>query len=285
MPRGSSFKLLVAVTSPRVVVGTLERSSLKDTGSDMKRLANKVVLVTGGGSGIGRASAVAFSNEGAHVVVADMNETSAAETVDIITRSDGRACFIKTDVSKADEVEDLVKETVRRFGRLTCALNNAGIEGPAFPTGQYPEAEWDAVISINQKGVMLCMRFEIEQMLEQGGGAIVNTSSVAGLRGLSYQSAYCASKHAIIGLSKTAAVEYAKKGIRINVLCPGFIDTGLTKHVIGKKPHLEEKYKSLVPMGRFGTEQEVAEAAVWLCSDASSFITGHSLVLDGGASA
>ncbi|MBI5248031.1 MAG: glucose 1-dehydrogenase, partial [Desulfomonile tiedjei] len=244
-----------------------------------------VVLVTGGSSGIGRAAAIAFSHEGADVVVADMNEEGAAETVDIISRSGGRVCFIKTDVSRADEAEDLVKATVRRYGRLNCALNNAGIEGPACLTDQYPEDEWDAVIRINQKGIMLCMKFEIRQMMTQGGGAIVNTSSVAGLRGLPYQSAYSGSKHAIIGLSKTAAVEYAKKGIRVNVLCPGFIDTGLTKHVIGKKPHLEEKYKSLVPMGRFGSEKEVAEAAVWLCSDASSFITGHSLVIDGGASA
>jgi len=251
----------------------------------MERLANKVALVTGGASGIGRASAMAFARHGADVVVADTNERGGTETVDAITASGGSACFVRTDVSKANEVERLVKETVGRYGRLDCALNNAGIEGPAFPTGQYPEAEWDAVIRINQKGVMLCMQFEIKQMIAQGGGVIVNMASVAGLRGLPFQSPYSASKHAIIGLSKTAAAEYAGKGIRINALCPGFIDTGLTKHVIGKKPHLEDKYKSLIPMGRFGTAQEVAEAAVWLCSDASSFITGHSLVIDGGASA
>jgi NAD(P)-dependent dehydrogenase (short-subunit alcohol dehydrogenase family) len=251
----------------------------------MDRLKDKVVIVTGGSSGLGRAAARAFSQEGAAVVVADVNEAGAAETVKMITTAGGNAFFTKTDVSKADQAEALVKETVLKFGKLSCAFNNAGIEGGAFLTGQYPEDEWDRVISINQKGIMLCMKYEIEQMLVDGGGAILNTSSGAGIRGLAYQSAYSTSKHAIIGLTRTAAVEYAKKGIRVNAICPGFIDTGLTRLVLTKKPHLEEKYKKLVPMGRFGREEEVAEAAVWLLSDASSFITGHALVLDGGASA
>ena len=251
----------------------------------MDRLKGKVVIVTGGSSGLGRAAARAFSQEGADVVVADVNEAGAAETVKMITNAGGKAFVMKTDVSRADQVEALVKETVRGFGKLNCAFNNAGIEGGAFLTGQYPEEEWDRVISINQKGVMLCMKYEIEQMLLDGGGAILNTSSGAGIRGLAYQSAYSTSKHAIIGLTRTAAVEYAKKGVRVNAICPGFIDTGLTRIVLTKKPHLEEKYKKLVPMGRFGREEEVAEAAVWLLSDASSFITGHALVLDGGASA
>jgi NAD(P)-dependent dehydrogenase (short-subunit alcohol dehydrogenase family) len=249
------------------------------------RLADKVVIVTGGGSGLGRASAIAFAREGAQIAIADINEVGAVETVNIIKGFGGSAFSSKTDVSKAGDVEALVKETVRRFGRLTCAFNNAGIEGGAYLTGQYPEEEWDRVISINQKGVMLCMKYEIAEMLEQGRGTILNTSSGAGIRGLAYQSAYSTSKHAIIGLSRTTAVEYAKKGIRVNVLCPGFIDTGLTRIVLNKKPELEEKYKKLVPMGRFGREEEVAEAAVWLLSDASSFITGHALILDGGASA
>ncbi len=251
----------------------------------MDRLANKAIIVTGGSSGLGRASAIAFSREGADVIVADLNETGAAETVQIIAGSGGRAFFVKADVSRANDVEALVKETVSRFGKLNCAFNNAGVEGPAFLTGQYPEDEWDRVININQKGVMLCMKYEIAQMLIQEGGTIVNTSSVAGIRGLAYQSAYSTSKHAIIGLSRTAAAEYAKKGIRVNVLCPGFVDTGLTRIALAKKPHLEEKYKKLIPMGRFGKEEEVAEAAVWLLSDASSFITGHALIVDGGASA
>jgi NAD(P)-dependent dehydrogenase (short-subunit alcohol dehydrogenase family) len=251
----------------------------------MERLKDKVVIVTGGSSGLGRAAATTFSQEGAAVVVADVNVVGAEETVKMITAAGGSAFFVKTDVSKADQVEALVKETVLKFGKLNCAFNNAGIEGGAFLTGQYPEEEWDRVISINQKGIMLCMKHEIEQMLVDGGGTILNTSSGAGIRGLAYQSAYSTSKHAIIGLTRTAAVEYAKKGIRVNAICPGFIDTGLTRLVLTKKPHLEEKYKKLVPMGRFGREEEVAEAAVWLLSDASSFITGHALVIDGGASA
>jgi NAD(P)-dependent dehydrogenase (short-subunit alcohol dehydrogenase family) len=251
----------------------------------MDRLKGRVIIVTGGGSGLGRAAARAFSQEGADVVVADINEVGAGETAKIITSAGGNALAIRTDVSKADQVEALVKETVVRFGKLSSAFNNAGIEGGAFLTGQYPEDEWDRVIGINQKGVMLCMKYEIEQMLIDGGGAILNTSSGAGIRGLAYQSAYSTSKHAIIGLTRTAAVEYAKKGVRINAICPGFIDTGLTKIVLTKKPHLEEKYKKLVPMGRFGREEEVAEAAVWLLSDASSFITGQAIVIDGGASA
>jgi NAD(P)-dependent dehydrogenase (short-subunit alcohol dehydrogenase family) len=251
----------------------------------MDRMKDKVVLVTGGSSGIGRASAKALSREGARVVVADLNETGGRETVEIIREPGGEGLFVKADVSKAGDVERLVKETVAAYGKLDCALNNAGIEGPAFLTGAYPEEDWDKVVGINQKGVWLCMKYEIERMLVQGGGSIVNTSSGAGLRGLAYQAAYSTSKHAIIGLSRTAAVEYARKGIRVNVLCPGFIDTGLTRTVIAKKPELEAKYKKLVPMGRFGREEEVAEAVVWLCSDASSFITGHALVVDGGASA
>lgn len=251
----------------------------------MERLKGKAVIVTGGGSGLGRASAAACSREGADVGVFDLNEKGGRETVEIIEGSGGRAFFLKTDVTRTEEVERMVDETLARYGRLDCALNYAGIEGPAFLTGRYPEKEWDDVIRVNLKGTMLCMKFEIERMLSGGGGSIVNASSGAGLRGLAWQSAYCASKHAVIGLSKTAAVEYAKKGIRINVVCPGFIDTGLTKLVIAKKPHLEEKYKSLIPMGRFGREEEVAETAVWLCSDAASYITGHCTVIDGGAGA
>ena len=249
----------------------------------MKQLEGKVVIVTGGGSGLGRASAAACSKEGADVVVADMSEASGLKTVEIIEESGGRAFFRKTDISKADEVREMVRETVRRYGHLDCALNYAGIEGAAFLVDQYPEKDWDDVIRINLKGTMLCMKFEIERMLIEGGGVIVNASSGAGLRGLAWQSAYCASKHAIIGLTKTAAIEYAKKGIRVNALCPGFIDTGLTRIVIGKKPHLEEKLKTLVPMGRFGKDDEVAQTAVWLCSDAASYITGHCMVIDGGA--
>lgn len=251
----------------------------------MELMLDKVVIVTGGSSGLGRASAMAFSREGARVVIADVNEEGSLETVDMITQTGGSAFFVKTDVSKADQVARMVEETTRQYGRLDCAFNNAGIEGSAFLTGEYPEDEWDRVIRINQKGVMLCMKYEIKEMLKQGGGSIVNNSSAGGIRAVPYQSAYSASKHAIIGLSRTAAVEYATRGIRVNAICPGFIDTGLTRIVIAKKPHLEEKYKKLVPMGRFGRAEEVAGTVVWLCSGAASFITGHALVIDGGASA
>lgn len=251
----------------------------------MDRLKDKVVLVTGGSSGIGRATAIACAREGAQVVISDVFEAGAEETLAAIKACGRNGRFVKTDVTKADQVERLIKEIIGSYGRLDCAHNNAGITGPAFLTGQYPEEEWNSVIRINLTGIWLCMRYELEEMVARGKGAIVNTSSGAGLRGLSYQCAYSASKHAIIGLSKTAAVEYAKKGIRVNVLCPGFIDTGLTKQVVAKKAHLEEKYKALIPAGRFGNEEEVAESVVWLFSDASSYVTGHTLVIDGGASA
>jgi NAD(P)-dependent dehydrogenase (short-subunit alcohol dehydrogenase family) len=251
----------------------------------MDRLTGKVALVTGGSSGLGRASALALSREGARVVVADVNDAGGMETVGLITGAGGEACFVKADVGNSKDVENLVREAVTGYGGLDCAFNNAGIEGPAFLTGDYPEEEWDRVIRINQKGVMLCMKYELAHMSQQGRGSIVNTSSGAGLRGLSYQSAYSTSKHALIGLTRTSAVEYARKGIRVNVICPGFINTGLTRIVLAKKPELEQKYKKLIPMGRFGREEEVAEAVVWLLSDASSFITGQALVLDGGATA
>lgn len=250
-----------------------------------RRLENKVILVTGGSSGIGRATAIECAREGAEIVVSDVTEAEGVETVAMIESLGGRARFIQADVSRADQVQELIKKIVRTYQRLDCAHNNAGITGPAFLTGQYSEEEWNTVIRINLTGVWLCMKFELEEMVAQKHGVIVNTSSGAGLRGLPYQCAYSATKHAIIGLSKTAATEYAKQGIRVNVVCPGFIDTGMTRQVIAKKPGLEEKYRSLVPMGRFGREEEVALAVAWLFSDESCYVTGHSLVIDGGASA
>jgi NAD(P)-dependent dehydrogenase (short-subunit alcohol dehydrogenase family) len=252
-----------------------------------ERLEGKVVLVTGGSSGIGRATAIACAREGADVAISDVDEIAGSDALKAIQEatSGGRAKFIKADVSKAAEVERMIQEIVSAFGRLDCAHNNAGITGPAFLVDEYPEEKWNEVIRINLSGIWLCMRSELKQMVIQNKGSIVNTSSAAGLRGLSYQCAYSASKHGIIGLSKTAASEYAKKGIRVNAICPGFIDAGLTRQVVAKKPHLEEKYKSLIPAGRFGTVEEVAESVIWLFSDASSFVTGHALSVDGGASA
>jgi NAD(P)-dependent dehydrogenase (short-subunit alcohol dehydrogenase family) len=251
------------------------------------RLEGKVVLITGGSSGIGRATAIACAREGADVVISDVDETSGSEALEAVhgVASGCRAKFIRADVSKAAEVERMIQEVVESYGRLDCAHNNAGITGPAFLADEYPEEKWHEVIRVNLTGIWLCMKHELKQMVIQKMGSIVNTSSAAGLRGLSYQCAYSASKHGIIGLSKTAAVEYAKKGVRVNAICPGFIDAGLTRQVVAKKPHLEEKYRSLIPMGRFGSADDVAESVIWLFSDASSFVTGHALVIDGGASA
>ena len=251
----------------------------------MQRLSDKVALITGAAGGIGRVSALACAKEGANVVIADVNIEGGEKTAAMIRSTGGKATFMETDVSNPSDVERLIKKTIEIYGRLDCAHNNAGIEGAEQLTADYSETEWDRVLCINIKGVWLCMKHEINQMLEQKGGSIVNTSSVAGLKGFRYHSAYCSSKHAIIGLTKTAALEYAKKGLRINVVCPGFIRVGLTEKVVALNPAMDKKLKRHIPMGRFGEGEEVAEAVVWLFSDSTSFINGHSLVIDGGASA
>ncbi len=245
-------------------------------------LEGKVALVTGGGSGIGRASAMTFAREGARVVVADVAVEGGEETVRIIQDAGGEGIFVRADVSKAGEVEALINSAVETYSRLDCAHNNAGIEQVAVRTHEYPEEVWDRLISINLKGVWLCMKYEIAQMLKQGGGAIVNTSSVAGLVGFRGISAYVASKHGVAGLTKTASLEYAEAGIRINAVCPGFIRTPLLERFINHNPELEAQLVQLEPVGRIGTPEEVAEAVVWLSSDAASFVTGHTMAVDGG---
>ncbi len=246
------------------------------------RLEGKVVLVTGGSSGIGRATALVFAREGAKVVVADVLTDDGEETVQKIIDAGGEAIFVKTDVSKAAEVVALVDSAVSTYGRLDCAFNNAGIEGIIAPTADYTEESWDRVIDVNLKGVWLCMKYEIPQMLKQGSGAIVNTASFLGLVGLQGTPAYCASKGGVIQLTKTAALEYATKGIRINAVCPGVIRTPMLERVTGGKPELEAQFTALEPVGRMGAPGEVAEAVVWLCSDAASFVTGNSMIVDGG---
>lgn len=244
----------------------------------------KVALVTGASTGIGRASATIFARNGAKVVVADVNVAGAQETVDIINKF-GEAVFIKTDVSKAAEVEALVNKTVETFGRLDCAHNNAGIlfQGPDANTTECTEEAWDRLTSINLKGVWLCMKYEIRQMLKQGaGGAIVNTSSIGGLVGLKDSIAYNASKHGVSGLTRSAALEYARNGIRINAVCPAFIKTPMLSPHGEDFSRLDNLVNNDIPMGRMGEPEEVAEAAVWLCTDAASFITGHPLPVDGG---
>src|SRR5215510_11459903 len=246
------------------------------------RVEGKVALVTGGASGIGRATALTFAREGAKLVIADMNEEGAQQTVHMITEKGGEAIFVRTDVSKAVEVQALISQAVATYGRLDCAHNNAGISGGGRAlTADYSEDTWHQVIAVNLTGVWLCMKYEIPQMLRQGGGVIVNTASVAGLIGGQGLAAYVASKHGVVGLTKTAALEYAHQGIRVNCVCPGVIHTPMTARGLGD-PERRRRIIASEPLGRVGTPEEVAEAVVWLCSDAASFVTGHTMTVDGG---
>lgn len=242
----------------------------------------KVALVTGAGSGIGRASAMAFAQEGATVVVADIVVEGGEETVKLIKDAGGEASFVKADVSQATEVEAMVNKAVETYGRLDYAHNNAGIEGAMSSTVDCTEETWDSTININLKGVWLCMKYEIPQMLKQGGGAIVNTSSIAGLVGSAGLPAYVASKHGVAGLTKTAAVEYSKEGIRVNAVCPGAIRTPMIERILEENPEMGEMMDSMHPIGRLGESEEIAKAVVWLCSDAASFVTGLPMAVDGG---
>jgi NAD(P)-dependent dehydrogenase (short-subunit alcohol dehydrogenase family) len=245
-------------------------------------LQGKVVLVTGGTSGIGRDTAVLFAKAGAKVVIAGRREVEGKETVELVRVAGGEALFVKADVSKASEVEALVQKTVEKFGRLDIAFNNAGIEGIWVPITEQSEEDWDRTMDINLKGVWLCLKYEIRQMLKQGGGgAIVNMASAAGLVGLPGAATYSASKHGVIGLTKSAALENARKGIRVNVVCPAVIETPMAERAYSE-PEFHKFAVGLHPIGRFGRAEEVAEAVLWMCSDRASFMTGQSLVLDGG---
>lgn len=247
-----------------------------------KVFQGKVALVTGGSSGIGRASARIFAREGARVVVADVDTNGGQETVQMVREMGGEAIFQKTDVSIAKEVEALVGKAVDTFGRLDCAFNNAGVGVIEGRLHLFPEEEWDWILNINLKGVWLCMKYEIAQMLKQGGGAIVNTSSAAGLIGTVFHPTYSASKHGVIGLTKSGALQYAKDGIRINAICPGAVRTPMVEKVISVKPKYETVNIAAEPVGRMANPEEIAEAALWLCSDAASFVTGHAMAVDGG---
>lgn len=239
----------------------------------------KVALVTGGGSGIGRQACLVFAREGARVVVCDVAVEGGQETVGQIEQAGGQATFIRADVAQAAEVEALVAKTVEAYGRLDCAYNNAGIAGRTARVADDSEQNWERILAINLKGVWLCLKYEIAHMLTQGGGAIVNTASDAGLIGLRRAGAYVASKHGVVGLTKTAALEYAKANIRVNAVCPGPIDTPMLREA---SERVIDAMATAQPNGRLGQPREIAEAAVWLCSDAASFVTGHPMPVDGG---
>lgn len=245
-------------------------------------LSNKVAIVTGGGSGMGRATAIAFANAGASVVIANRNVERGEEVAQLIRSAGGNAVFQKTNVVRASDVEALVNRTVSEFGRLDIAFNNAGIDGSHLPLAEQSETDVTNLLDVNVKGVWLCLKYEIGQMLQNGGGAIVNNSSIFGLNGYPTWSVYTATKHAVTGMTKAAALEYARQGIRINAVGPGPIETPLLEVGTGGDPH---SYSGFVPMGRIGQPEEVANAVVWLCSNAASFVTGHTLPVDGGVCA
>ena len=242
----------------------------------------KVAVVTGGTSGIGRDAAILFAKSGAKVVVAGRREPEGQDTINVIRSAGGEGLFIKCDVSKAPDVANLFAKTLEKFGRLDMAFNNAGIEGNWVPIVDQSEADWDQTMDINLKGTWLCLKHEIAHMVKQGsGGAIVNMASVAGLMGVAGAATYCATKHGVIGLTKSAALEAARAKIRVNVVCPAVIETPMASRLFGS-PEVQKWLLGLHPIGRFGNPPEIAEAVVWLCSDRSSFVTGQALALDGG---
>lgn len=248
----------------------------------VQAFAGKAVLVTGGAGGIGRATALAFGQAGARVAVSDFAVAGGEETVALIRQAGGEAIFIRADITKADQVEAMVAKVVESFGRLDCAFNNAGIEEESQRLADCDEALFDRIINVNVKGVFLCMKYEIRQMKIQGAGAIVNTASVAGLVGAPLQPAYAASKHAVVGMTKTAGAEYGRAGIRINSVCPGVIRTEMMDRALEREPKREKLLQVAHPIGRIGEAEEIAGAVLWLCSDAASFVVGHQLAVDGG---
>ena len=253
-----------------------------DTASQGRPLAGKSAVVTGAASGIGRASAIALAHAGATVVVADVDNTGGAETVRLVASGGGDVCFVHADVAREEDVASLVAACVARYGHLDCAVNNAGIAARGELTHELSEEAWNRVLAVNLTGVWLCLKHEVAQMLARGrGGAIVNMASVAGLVG-GTTSVYAASKHGVVGLTKQAALEYAPRGIRINAVCPGVIQTPMVDRAFAVRPGLEERWRAAEPIGRLGTPEEVAAAVVWLCSEAASFVTGVALPVDGG---
>lgn len=246
---------------------------------------DKVALITGASSGIGFATAQAFAKQGAKVVIADVQVQKGEQAVAELKKMGSEAMFVKTDVSDAKQVENLVAQTLATYQRLDFAINNAGIDGDRAPTADCTEENWDRVIDINLKGVWLCMKNQIPQMLKQGSGCIVNIASIAGVVGFQNVPAYCASKGGVIQLTKTAALEYAKQGVRINAVCPGVIKTPMVAGVFEKDPKMEETLNAATPIGRLGSPEEIASAILWLCSEHAGFMIGQPVIMDGGFTA
>jgi NAD(P)-dependent dehydrogenase (short-subunit alcohol dehydrogenase family) len=253
--------------------------------TDSQSFAGKVAFVTGAGGGIGRATAMAFAENGADVGVADISEVGLNETVRLIEAAGGRAIAIRCDVSKEDDVQAAIARTVEAFGGLDFAFNNAGIEQPTMPAADIPVDQFDRLIAINLRGVFLCMKHQIPELLRRGGGAIVNTSSGAGVKGFRHQAAYAATKHGVIGISKSAALDYAGEGIRINAVCPGIIETPMMDRFSGGTPEGRKAVIGQEPVGRMGRPEEIAATVLWLCSDGGAFTAGAAIVVDGGQTA
>jgi NAD(P)-dependent dehydrogenase (short-subunit alcohol dehydrogenase family) len=245
-------------------------------------LEGKVAIVTGGGSGIGLATARAMAAAGAHVVIADVQEDAGEHAAQELRARGGDAIFVSCDVSSDEQVGHLVAETVRTFGALHVAFNNAGVEGEIHPLAECPLEDWNRTLAVDLTGVFLCMRHQIPALLDAGGGAIVNCASVAGLVGFAGSGPYVAGKHGVVGLTKSAALDYAAQGIRVNAVCPGVIETPMVERVVHEHAEMRPQLTTMEPIGRVGLPEEVASAVVWLCSDAASFVTGHALAVDGG---
>jgi NAD(P)-dependent dehydrogenase (short-subunit alcohol dehydrogenase family) len=248
----------------------------------MGALEGKVALVTGASAGIGRASATIFAREGAAVVVADIDEAGGRESVEIIEAAGGQASFVRTDVAEQADVEAMVRHAVDTYGGLDCAHNNAGIAAPMVPLADYPDDGWHRTLAVMLTGVYYCLKAEIPRMLERGGGAIVNTASGVGLVGYPAQAAYTASKHGVLGLTKVAALDYGSQGVLVNAICPGTASTPMVAEAVRQDPAIDSYLKTLHPIGRIGTAEEIGEAAVWLCTPAASFVLGVALPVDGG---